>query len=204
MSRSGYAEDASALLYLVPFALSGIYGLVLWAQSGASLLLPTSVYLTVTRSPYVFVAGTLAILAGVVLETSEIDPQGRQQKLASVGKELQAVAVASLVLVVISAFYANGFLDVSGAASDFMAGRYGLVFPTLMIVLSYLITAKFNFGGLAQRRVLAMVVLLLVPASLYEVGKRSIMVGLAAAFLLLVAGAALLLIPEKKEAPKKE
>jgi len=201
MSSRGRSEDLATLLYLVPFLASGLYGLVLWVQGGISPMLPSSVYLTVTRDPYVFIVGSLAIMLGVVLEVNGTEPAQRPVKLSSLGSTLQYVAATSLALVLICAWYANGFTDLSGAATDFIIGRYGLVFPAMLVLLSYLITAQFRLASLADRKVLALVALLLVPASLYEIGKRQITVGLALALLLLIVGLGIYLFPEKKAPP---
>jgi hypothetical protein len=199
MAARGRAEDLSTLLYLVPFVASGIYGLVLWVQAGISAILPPSVYLTVTRDPVLFIIGSLSIMLGLMIEVSTADPAARRNTLASLGSTLQSIAIASLILVLISAFYANGFLDVSGAATDFIIGRYGLVFPAMLVLLSYLLTAQFRWSSLMHRKVLAVIALLLVPVSIYELGKRQPTLGLGGALALLVVGVALFLIPERKK-----
>jgi hypothetical protein len=199
MAARGRAEDISTLLYLVPFLASGVYGLVLWVQAGISAILPSSVYLTVTRDPILFIVGSLSIMLGLMIEVSSADPSARRDKLASLGNTLQSIAIASLILVLISAFYANGFLDVSGAATDFIIGRYGLVFPAMLVLLSYLLTARFKWASLMQRKVLGVIVLLLVPASIYELGKRQPTLGLGGALILLVVGIALFVLPERKK-----
>lgn len=204
MSSSERYGDASALLYLVPFVLSGVYGLYLWARAGVSLVLPSSVYLTVTRDPYVFMAGSVAIMLGVVLDMRGTEQGQRKAKLASLGNTLQSVAIASLVLVLVSAFYANGFINVAGAAGDFMVGRYGLVFPAVMVLLSYLVTSQFNLSALADRKVVGIVALLLVPASVYEIGKRQVALGLGLAFVLLVLGLAVYLLPPRAQPTEKQ
>ncbi|HEV2226099.1 MAG TPA: hypothetical protein VGR56_04755 [Nitrososphaerales archaeon] len=199
MATRGYAEDISTLLFLVPFLGAGIYGLVLWVQAGISPVLPTSVYLTVTRDPVLFIIGTLSILLGVMIQVNSADPSARQARLASLGNELQSKAIASLILVIISAFYANGFLDLSGAATDFIIGRYALVFPAMLVLLSYLLTARFRWSSLMNRKVLAVIALLLVPASIYVLGKRQPTLGLGGALVLLIVGVALFVIPERKK-----
>lgn len=204
MSSRGRVEDISTLLYLVPFLVSGVYGLVLWVQGGVSAILPTSVYLTVTRDPYVFIVGSLSIMLGVILEVNGTDPAGRAAKLASLGNTLQSIAAASLILVLLSAWYANGFTDVSGAATDFIIGRYGLVFPAMLVLLSYLITAQFRLASLENRKALAIIAMLLVPASLYEIGKRQLVLGLVIAFLFLLVGVGAYLFPERKPSPPKQ
>lgn len=204
MSSRGYAEDLSTLLYIVPFLASGVYGLVLWVQAGVSLILPPSVYLTVTRDPTVFIIGSLSVLLGVMVEVNSTDPAGRRAKLVSVGGTLQSIAVASLILVLISALYANGFTDLSGTAADFIIGRYGLVFPAMLVLLSYLITVQFRLASLTNRKVLAVVAMLFVPVSLYEIGKRQITVGLVIALLFLLVGLGMYLVPERKQTAPKD
>ncbi len=204
MSTRPRTEDFSTLLYMVPFVASGVYGLLLWVQNGISALLPKTVYLTVTRDPIIFVVGSLSVLLGVVVEVNGTELAARRAKLASLGGTLQSLAAASLILVLICAWYANGFTDLSGAATDFIVGRYGLVFPALMVLLSYIVSAQFRLTSLTSRKFLAIVAMLLVPVSLYEIGRRTLFVGLLMAFLFLVAGLALYLVPEKKPPPPKE
>jgi hypothetical protein len=202
MSSAGRYGDLSAILYIVPFLASGIYGAYLWAQAGLSANLPTSVYLTVTRDPYVFILGSLSVMLGVILDTRGADPAQRKARLASLSNTLQSIAIASLILVLIAAFYANG-LNVGGAADDFIIGRYGLVFPAVLVLLSYLVTARFDFPSLAKPKVLAVIALLLVPVSIYEIGKREVAVGLGVALVLIIIGLSAYILPErKKSAPE--
>jgi len=177
----------------------------LWVQNGISLTLPTSVYLTVTRDPYLFMLGSLSIMLGIIIEVNGTDSGARPAKLVSLGNTLQSIAAASLILVLLSAWYANGFTDLTGMATDFIVGRYGLVFPAVLVLLSYLLSAQFNLVSLANRKVLAIVAMLLVPVSLYEIGKRDVFAGLLVSLLLLLFGLGAYLVPEKKApAPKVE
>ena len=204
MSTRGRYEDVSTLLYLVPIVVPIIYALVLWIQNGISPVFPSSVYLTVTRDPILFIGASLAVMLGVILEVNETDPAARPAKLVSLGGTLQSVAVASLVIVLIGALYANGFTDITGAATDFIIGRYGIVFPAALVLLSYLMTVQFKLPGVTRRQILAAIALLLVPVSLYEVGRRQTALGIGTAFVLLIIGLALYLIPEKKPPPPKK
>jgi len=204
MSMRGRYEDISTLLYLVPFVGGAVYGLVLWVQNGLSLVLPTIVYLDVTRDPVFFTIASLAVFLGVIIEVNGTDLGTRPAKLASLGNTLQSMAVAALVLVLVCAFYANGFTDVSGTATDFIIGRYGLVFPAMLVLLSYLITARFNVAALGSRKGMAVIAMLLVPVSLYEIGKRQTALGLGIALVFLAIGLALYLVPERKQTPPKQ
>jgi len=204
MSMRGRYEDVSTLLYLVPIVVPIIYALVLWVQSGISPVLPSSVYLTVTRDPILFIGASLAVMLGVLIEVNGTEPTARAAKVASLGGTLQSIAVASLVIVLISALYANGFTDITGAATDFIIGRYGIVFPAALVLLSYLMTVQFKLPGVTKMQILAAISLFLVPASLYELGRRETALGVGVAFVLLVAGLALYLLPEKKPPPPKK
>jgi hypothetical protein len=200
MSKKFSSDDVSILLYMVPFIASGVYALYLWAVSGISSVLPESVYLTVTRNPILFLVGTFSVLLGVVLEVASAAPSGRPAKLSSVGSTLQNIAVTSFILALVCAFYANGFSNVSGAASDFLTGRFSLVFPAVMVLFSYLVTARFNLVSLGTPTILGIIAMILVPASLYEVGKRSTVLGLAVAFAFMIVGLGLFLMSHRKTA----
>ncbi len=201
MNNRGAKDDASALLYLVPFVVSGVYALYLWIAGGITPVLPTAVYLTVTRDPIVFVLGSLSVMLGVTLELTSADPAERPAKLNSLGNTLQSIGAASLILALFFAWYANGFIDVSGAATDFIVGRFSLVFPAAMVLLSYLITARFNLASLRNPKPLGIIALLLVPASVYVLGKRSTTLGLGVALIFFVVGVVLLLRNSVKQPP---
>ena len=204
MSNRARYEDITAVLYLVPFIGGVAYAAVLWAQSGASYFLPNAVYLTVTRDPILFIVASLAVLAGLVIEVNTTEPSARSAKLLSLGSTLQSIAIASLVIVLLSDWYANGFTDLGGAGADFIVGRYGIVFPAVMVLLSYLLTARFRVQALTNRSVLGLVALLLVPVSVYELGKRIIVLGLVTALVLLALGLFLLLYKGREQKPQKE
>ena len=196
------SDDISALLYLVPFVAPGAYAIYLWASAGISATLPSSVYLTVTRDPILFAVGTFALFLGLILDVRGASPADRRSKVASLSSMLQSMAVFSLVVLVISALYANGG-DVSGAADDILVGRFGLVFPALLVLLSYLETAEFGLTSLKTPKVMGVIAMLLVPAVLYEIGRRQIFVGLALGLVLFVAGSFLFLRKEPSK-PKTE
>ncbi|MGD0477385.1 MAG: hypothetical protein ABSB29_04355 [Nitrososphaerales archaeon] len=204
MSKKVSSDDASTLLYMVPFIASGVYALYLWVASGISSVLPSSVYLTVTRDPILFLVGTLSVMLGVVLEVSSTGPSGRPAKLGSLGNTLQTIAVASFILAFVCAFYAHGFSDVSGAASDFLVGRFSIVFPVVMVLFSYLISARFNFTSLRTPTILGIVAMLLSPASLYAIGRRNPSLGLVVALVFLLAGLGLFLISNRKVADQEK
>jgi hypothetical protein len=204
VSTKAHSEDYSTILYLLPFVAAVVYGLALWVQTGISLTLPSSVYLTVTRDPYLFMLGSLAVMLGIIVEVNGTEQQARRAKLSSLGNTMQSLAVAALILVLFFAWYANGFTDLSGMASDFIVGRYGLVFPAILLLLSYLISSQIRLAALLNRKGLSLIAILLVPVPLYELGKRNVLAGLVVALLLLVGGLVLYLAPVKKPVEPKE
>ncbi len=203
MARTERTEDISTLLFLVPFLASGIYAIVLWAQSGVSLGLPTSVYLSVTRDPYIFLIGFLAVLAGLTVDVLSEEQSKRKSRLVADQSLLQKIAAASFILAFISAAYASGF-NPSNLALNFIVGRYSLIFPALLVLLSYMVVTPFKGRALESRDFIALVLFLGVPAVTYEVGKRNTPVGLGLAFILLVAAIVLVTFRRSKaeEKPK--
>jgi hypothetical protein len=188
MSSKGLPEDIPFLLYMVPFLLSGGYGIYLWVKSGLSRLLPTTVYLTVTRDPYVFAIGSFAVLLGVIAEVSSAEVAERQAKVKSVAYSLQIIAVASFLLAVLCAWYSNGFVHISETANDFIVGRYSIVFPAIMILLSYLITLQVKVEAVSDPKVLGAIAMILAPLAVYEIGKHHTTIGLAIGLALIIGG----------------
>jgi hypothetical protein len=198
MSERVSVGDITALLYIVPFAAAAVYAIVLWVESGLSLELPSTVYLTVTRDPYLFIVGSFAVLLGVIIEIRSAEPDRRYARLLSLSNTVQSIALASLVLVLVCAVYANG-LDLGGAASDFVVGRYGIVFPALLFLLSYLLRVQFQFSAMLSTKFLGIISMVLVPAALYALGKLKTTADLPVALVFLVIGLFLFLWPERKK-----
>ena len=205
MSGKGPLADISALLYVAPFAISGVYAIYLWAQVGISAVLPTTAYLGVTRDPIVFIIGTSAVLLGVVLDQMSFDASARAGQVPSLAKRLQSMAIASLVLALICAVYANvgakPWVDFSGAADDFIVGRYALVFPVMLFMMSYFVSSKVSLTSLTSPRSLGMAAILAVPVLVYELGRRSAITGLGLGFAFLVVGLVILMRKPKPAAP---
>lgn len=203
MSGRGRYEDFSTLLFLVPFVASGLYAIYLWVSSGITLILPTAVYLNVTRDPYVFLGGTLAVLVSLMVDLSGIESAKRHDRLAWDSSFLQKTAAACFVLALVAAWYANGFSNVLGAAQDFVLGRYSIVFPSLLVLLSYLVNPALKVSGAASTKVLGFLAMIAVPAVIYEVGKRNVAVGLSAAAVIMALGLFLLLRQPKPSTEPK-
>jgi hypothetical protein len=193
MNRKEMYEEVSFLLLLVPFFAAAAYALYLWALEGFSYYLPEQVYLGVTRNPDLFLLGILAIILSAVMEVSIEEKARRSEHVLPLSKRLQKLAAASFVLAIITAWYANRFsLDLSGTGADLFGGRYTIVFPALLVLLSFLIVTPVNLRSLAQAKTLAIILLLAVPVVIDEVGKRNTVLGLGGSLILTILAAAML------------
>src|SRR3989475_6996423 len=199
MNRKEVSEDVSSLLLLVPFLAAAFYALYLWAVQGFSTYLPEQVYLGVTRNPDLFLLGILAIVLSTVMEVSSVERARRGERVLQLSKRLQKLAVASFLPAIITAWYANGFSpDLGGTGADLFAGRYTIVFPALLVLLSFLIVTPFSLRSLTQTKTAAIILLLAVPVVIDEVGKRNILLGLGGSLLLTILAAAMLSWKGKK------
>ena len=179
-------EDVPFLLFLVPFAVSGLYAIFLWVQTGVSATLPQTVFLQVTESPYVFLIGFLAVIVGVVMDVVYTDAPLRRAKLVEESTTIQIIAVTALVLGILSAWYSAGF-DLGTAATNVLSGRYVIIFPALLIIFSFLMLPAVNIRKDQTNIVLIAVLLLAIPLVVDEVGKRSFFSGMLLGLALLVA-----------------
>jgi hypothetical protein len=174
------------LLFLVPFAVSGLYAILLWVQTGVSATLPQTVFLQVTESSYVFLIGFIAVIAGVVMDVVYTDPQLRRAKLMQESTTIQIIAVTALVLGILSAWYSAGF-DLGTAATNVLSGRYVIIFPALLVIFSFLMLPAVNIRKDQTNIVLIAVLLLAIPLAVDEVGKHSFFSGMLLGLALLVA-----------------
>jgi hypothetical protein len=171
--------DLPFLLFLVPFAASAVYAIYLWVGVGLSATLPSTVFLEVTESPYVFLVGFVAVIAGAALDVTGVDPEKRRAKLIEESNTLQKLAVVALVLGLICAWYSAGF-DLGTAASNVFAGRYVVVFPALVILFSFLFLPSVTIKSSQVRNVVIILLLLGAPLAIDEVGKRNFFAGMGA------------------------
>ena len=192
--------DVAFFLYLTPFIATFLYTMYLWVQSGISPVLPQLVFLEVTQSPYLFLVGIVAVTVAGVLDVNDENPATRKAAVAKLSLRLQTIALVSIVLAVVAAVYSSGG-DLGNAFFNLLDGRYPLVFPALLVLMSFLILPALDVRKLDSRNAqsVAVVVLLLAsPAALHEVGKVNPVAGLASAFALLLAAAAVFLRAQKR------
>lgn len=187
MNKDGYA-DISFLLFLVPFIASAAYAVVLWAGRGASVLLPESVYLTVTKDPYLFMIGFTSVMVASIIEITREHPERRSARLVVLSSRIQSAAIISLVLSLIAAWYANGFVNVGNALFDLLDGRFNIIFSGLLILFSLLVLPPVKVKREQFTTLVTFLCFLAVPAVVYVVGKRNISLGLGIALVLMVVG----------------
>jgi len=188
--------DIALFLYAAPFILNFIWALYLWSGTGLSTTLPQLVFLEVTQNPYLFLAGFGAVALAAVLDFNSEPPEGRKSALTTLSKRLQAIAVLSIVLALVSAWYAANF-DVGGMFFNLLDGRYPLVFPALLVFLSFVILPAVRLQGANVRNLLVVLFLIASPVAIYELGKRNTVAGLGVGLILILA-AAFLMLRDKK------
>ncbi len=189
--------DIALLLYAAPFILSFAAALYFWSQAGFSAILPQLVFLEVTQNPYVFLAGFAAVALAAIIDFNSEPPERRKAALTTLSKRLQAIAIIAIVLALIAAWYAASF-DVGLTIYNLLDARYPLVFPALLVFLSFVILPSVKLQGANTKNLLAVLLLLVSPVALYELGKRNTVAGLGVGLILLLA-AAFLMLRNKKE-----
>jgi hypothetical protein len=189
--------DVALLLYAAPFIINFAYALYLWFGAGISAVLPQYVFLEVAQSPYLFLAGFAAVSLAAVIDFNSEAPDAKKNALVALSKRLQSVAVAAIVLAFVASWY-SASLDIGTAFLNLLDGRYPLVFPALLVLLSFLILPSVKLQGADRKNLLEIALLLASPAALYEIGKRNTVAGLGIGLILLLTAAFLLLRSEKK------
>jgi hypothetical protein len=155
------------------------------------------VYLEVTQSPYIFLAGFAAVALAVVIDFDSEPPSARKSTTNALSRRLQLIALISVILAFIFAWYSAGG-DLGTGVLNMVDGRYPLVFPAVLVFFSFLILPSVRLQGANQKNLLIVVLLIASPAALYELGKRSTIAGLGVGLILLLV-AAFLLVYNKKD-----
>jgi hypothetical protein len=189
--------DVALLLYAAPFILNFVYALYLWFGEGFSAIMPQIVYLEVTQSPYIFLIGFAAVALAVVIDFDSEPQNARKSTTAVLSRRLQLIALASVILAFIAAWYSAGG-DLGTGVLNMVDGRYPLVFPAVLVFFSFLILPSVRLQGANQKNLLIVVLLIASPLALYELGKRNTIGGLGVGLILLLV-AAFLLVNNKKD-----
>jgi hypothetical protein len=188
MNKKEAYDELAFLLYLMPFIVSAIYAIILWVNSGISFFLPESIYLSVTKNPYVFMIGFFSVLIGVVIEVINREPSQRREAVFTLSKRLQSIAIISFTLSFITAWYTKGFLDLGSAILNLLDGRYTLIFPAFVLLISFLILPIIRIERKQIRNVSAAISLLAVPLAIYGIGRWNVSIGLITSLILITLG----------------
>ncbi len=166
MERTELTENISFILYLVPLVASAVYALAIWAAEGLSAALPPTVYLTVTKDPYLFLLGFAAVCAAVLIEIFGSPVGVKLSKLAENARQIQILAMICIATAILSVWSATGYSPSSGRILGILLeGRYALIFPLLLFILALLLNPTSNFGFLSPANLLRNGSLILLIAS---------------------------------------
>ena len=150
LQKAETTENISFILYLVPLISSIIYAISLWASEGLSSTLPETVYLSVTKDPYLFLIGFLAICCAVLIEVFGSSKESRLSRIETNSKQIQILAVISFSAAVLSVWSTIGYsFDISRTLQILLAGRYALIFPLMLFILAFLLNTSLKFNLLS-------------------------------------------------------
>ncbi len=150
LQKAETTENISFILYLVPLISSTIYAISLWTSEGLSSTLPETVYLSVTKDPYLFLVGFLAICCAVLIEVFGSSKESRLSRIETNSKQIQILAVISFSAAVLSVWSTIGYsFDISRTLQILLAGRYALIFPLMLFILAFLLNTSLKFNLLS-------------------------------------------------------
>ena len=150
LQKAETTENISFILYLVPLISSTIYAISLWTSEGLSLTLPETVYLSVTKDPYLFLISFLAICCAVLIEVFGSSKESRLSRIETNSKQIQILAVISFSAAVLSVWSTIGYsFDISRTLQILLAGRYALIFPLMLFILAFLLNTSLKFNLLS-------------------------------------------------------
>jgi hypothetical protein len=164
-SSDDRSEDAAFFLYLVPIAASIIYGVYEWYHFGPkSHSMPGLAYVVVSKDPYLFLGSLAAVCLGFILELRGTPINERTNAISANSKRMQILAIIVLVISYAAGISAGGY-SLANGTSNFLIGRYALIFAFFLIGLSVVIAPKQILGNVKIGVVPEFIGLLLMAAS---------------------------------------
>lgn len=140
-------ENISFILYLVPLILSASYTLFLWISKGLSFTIPETVYLAVTKDPFIFLIGFLSICLAVLIEIFSSPIESRLIKLTDNARQIQFLAFICMGSVVVSVWSTSGYsLNLGQFLQILLEGRYALIFPLMLFIFSLILNPKLKIN----------------------------------------------------------
>lgn len=147
ISTDDRGEDAAFFLYLVPVIASVIYGVYEWYHFGPkSYSMPGLAYVVVSKDPYLFLGSLAAVCLGFILELRGAPMGGRANIVSANASRMQFLAIAVLIISFAAGISAGGY-NVANGVSNFLAGRYSLIFAFFLIGFSILLSPKQILGN---------------------------------------------------------
>jgi hypothetical protein len=185
MNRTELYRDIATIFFIIPFISPTLYAIYLWSAYGFSSFLPSSVYLQVTRDPYIFLIGIFSVILASVIEIASYNQGEREQCLWSISSNIQKVALSSFVLAFVISWYSNNFTDISGTVLDFFEGRFNIIFPSFLVLYSFLLVVPIRKQWITNKYFISSFLLILIPPVIY-LGRREPLLSFILAFLLLI------------------
>jgi hypothetical protein len=171
LERAELAENVSFILYLIPLAASVVYALSGWVGQGLSAALPESVYLTVTKDPYLFLLGFASICFAILIEVYGSPKEAKPDKLAANARQIQILAIVCIVSAVASVWSATGYSPSTGQILQLLLeGRYALIYPLMLFALAFFLNPSISISLLSRgniRRNGSLIFLIASPFVLY-------------------------------------
>ena len=199
LQKAETTENISFILYLVPLISSTIYAISLWTSEGLSSTLPETVYLSVTKDPYLFLISFLAICCAVLIEVFGSSKESRLNRIKENSRQLQVLAVISFSAAVLSVWSTIGYsFNISGILPVLLEGKYALLFPIMLFTLAFLLNTSLKFNLLSFNNFMQNAsIILMISSPLIFYGLWRIHVPwegiISITFITLIAGIALLI-----------
>ncbi|HXQ92520.1 MAG TPA: hypothetical protein VN739_05895, partial [Nitrososphaerales archaeon] len=187
-----------------------IYGVYEWVVTAKTSTMPSTAYLVVSKSPYLFLISVVAICLALILEVRSANLPERTGVVQANTTRLQILAVVVLIVSFLAALSTASY-DFGTAFSFFVNGRYALIYAFFLIGISLLLSPKQVLGNIRLASipdVLGLLLIVVSPVLFY--GGLKVHLGFTASsigallvaiigFVLLIAGSGL--FGKKKQKP---
>jgi hypothetical protein len=164
-------EDVAFLLYLVPIVASVVYGAYEWFQIAPnSSSMPTTAYLIVSKSPYLFILSLAAVCVALIIEVRTSAIASRPAIVSANVTRMQMLALVSLFVSLVAGISAAGYGDLVTGFGNFLAGRYVLIYAFFLLGTSILISPNHflvisNFGAILE--LIGLILIAISPIIIY-------------------------------------
>jgi peptidoglycan/LPS O-acetylase OafA/YrhL len=126
--------------------------------------MPSTAYLIVSKSPYLFLISIVTICLALILEVRSANGNERSGVIQANTIRLQILAVVVLIISFLAALSTANY-DIGNAFSFFVNGRYALIYAFFLIGISLLLSPKQVLGNVKMASIPDILGLLLVVVS---------------------------------------